>query len=133
MAQDNFDENIKDKLENRTIKPTEKAWNKLSEQLDTLGRKKPNTTLWWFGIAASIVGVLFFILGNDENDLENTTPIIVDTQEKIKTNDSNEALPVIENQLEQGEIESDQVVVNIKKQALPDKKESKRLAKQHLV
>ncbi|HMC00826.1 MAG TPA: hypothetical protein VKN14_07310, partial [Flavobacteriaceae bacterium] len=47
--------------------------------------------------------------------------------------DSNEALPVIENQLEQGEIESDQVVVNIKKQALPDKKESKRLAKQHLV
>jgi hypothetical protein len=123
MAPDNFDNNIKNKLENRTIKPTEGAWIKLSEQLDTLDKKKPNTTLW-FGIAASIVGVLFFILSNDENAIENTTPIIVDTQEKVKTNDSNEAIPSIENQLEQIELESNQVIVNTKEQAIPETKQA---------
>ena len=58
MAPVNFDDNIKKKLEERSIKPSDEAWNKLASKLDE-NDKKPNIRIfWWVGIAATLVGVL---------------------------------------------------------------------------
>lgn len=133
MAPDNFDNNIKNKLENRTIIPSDKAWSKLSEQLDTLDRKKSNNMVWWLGIAASIVGVLFFILGNNENSLENTTPIVVDTEHETKIENSDEELPIIKNNDVLLDIEKSQPLVSTKNQATPKIKESKNQPQQNTI
>jgi molecular chaperone DnaK (HSP70) len=125
MAADNFDNNIKNKLENRTIKPTEEAWNKLSEQLDIIDRNKSNTKIWWLGIAASIVGVLFFFLRNTENSLENNTPIVVETQQEVKTKNTDDASPSIDKNNVVKELEKSQPVVSTKSEKTPEIKETK--------
>lgn len=71
MAPIKFEENIKDKLEKRTIEPSDNTWSKLSEKLDAHEGKSNNKFIWWIGIAASLVGVflittLFFKTGEGE-------------------------------------------------------------------
>ena len=61
MAPIKFEENIKDKLENRRLQPSANAWDKLSNQLETNEKKNNKNTYWWYGVAASIVGVLFIV------------------------------------------------------------------------
>ncbi|MDG1728478.1 MAG: hypothetical protein P8K68_05155 [Algibacter sp.] len=88
MAPIKFEEKIKNKLDKRTIKPSADAWNNLSERLDAQD-KKSNKPYWWFGIAASVIGVLFVISQFLNNDLEvYDTPIIVETPEIIKNNEN---------------------------------------------
>jgi len=75
-----FEENIKSKLEKRTIKPSENAWNKLSANLDAQEDSSKNPVSWWLGIAATLVGVflvstLFIKTGDDKTVL----PTLVET------------------------------------------------------
>ena len=49
-----FEENIKKELENRTISTSRGAWDKLSNRLDDSQSSKKKS-LWWIGIAASVV------------------------------------------------------------------------------
>ena len=65
MAPIKFEENIKDKLETRTLSPSENAWSKLSERLDTEDRASKKQVFWWLSIAAGLllmvaVSVQFF-------------------------------------------------------------------------
>lgn len=84
MAPINFENNIKDKLDKRTIKPSENAWSKLSERLDNED-KNNKKAYWWFGIAASIIGVLLIVSQFLNNAIKvNDTPILVDTPKVIK-------------------------------------------------
>ncbi|MBT8394492.1 MAG: hypothetical protein KJN66_06530 [Bacteroidia bacterium] len=62
MAPVKYEENIKDKLEKRTIEPSENAWNKLSQKLDAQDESSNKSIVWWLGIAASLIGV-FLISG----------------------------------------------------------------------
>ena len=57
MAPIKFENDFKEKLNNRTIAPSKDAWDKLSKQLDAESTSK-NNTYWWVGIAASVIGVL---------------------------------------------------------------------------
>ena len=80
MAPIKFEENIKDKLEKRTIEPSENGWDKLSERLDAQEESSKNPVAWWLGLAASLVGVflvstLFFETGEDKTVL----PTLVDS------------------------------------------------------
>ena len=59
MAPIKFEEQIKDKLEQRTVTPSIEAWSKLSEQLDADDKRSKKTSFWWFGIAASIAALVF--------------------------------------------------------------------------
>ncbi|MFH4964464.1 hypothetical protein V8G69_05615 [Gaetbulibacter sp. M235] len=79
MASTNFDERIKNKLEKRIIQPSEDAWNRLENKLDSTKQSKTKPFLF-IGLAASIVGVLLVVsqLFN-ETKTENNTPIIVVT------------------------------------------------------
>lgn len=78
MAPNKFEESIKNKLEKRTIQPSKDAWAKLENRLDSSDKKRKNKTIFWIGLAASIVGILlvasqFF----NEVPLESSTPILV--------------------------------------------------------
>lgn len=84
MAPIKFEDNIKDKLENRRLNPSTDAWDKLSERLDNQEKKKNNKPVWWLGIAASVIGVLF-VVSQFINKVEDVIePVIVDTPEKIE-------------------------------------------------
>ena len=58
MAPIKFEEQLKEKLGQRSIQPSSDAWNKLSERLDNVEEKQNNKGFWWLGIAATLVGVL---------------------------------------------------------------------------
>ncbi len=79
MAPIKFEENIKDKLDKRTLKPSSNAWDRLSERLDDKGAKKKNRPLLWVGLAASVVGVLLIIsqFFNNETGINDVPKIVV--------------------------------------------------------
>lgn len=61
MAPIKFEEDIKDKLDKRTLQPSNNAWGKLSERLDDQRKKKNNKPILWLGLAASVVGILLVV------------------------------------------------------------------------
>ncbi len=89
MAPIKFEENIKEKLDKRTIKPSADAWDRLSKRLESREEKRSNKTFWWLGIAASIIGVL--LVGSQffkSKPIEQITPKIVITPEVVKQDDN---------------------------------------------
>lgn len=75
MARHNFEKQIKEKLEERTMTPSADAWNKLSERLDANQNKSNNKMYLWFGIAASFIGILFLVTIFSKT--EESVPVIV--------------------------------------------------------
>lgn len=81
MAPIKYEEQMKEKLEKRSLQPSPESWANLSNRLDREQKNKNKSMFWWFGIAASIVGAaLVTILFFNNKPLENGTNIIVDTQ-----------------------------------------------------
>lgn len=90
MAPIKFEENLKEKLEQRTINPSAKSWEMLAERLEAKEEKKGNTKKFWFAIAASVVGILFMYKLYFMPATEHTTgEHVVDVEHKIKTNTNN--------------------------------------------
>ncbi len=99
MAPMKYEEQLKDKLEQRTIQPSSNTWQNLSDKLDANESKKNSKGFWYLGIAASIVGVLLIttIINNGNTDtiepiIVNTNktdsePININTKDKIVTKD----------------------------------------------
>ena len=58
MAPIKFEDNLKGKLEKRTIQPSSDAWNKLEKRLVTNPGRKSSNRFWILGLAASIIGIL---------------------------------------------------------------------------
>lgn len=79
MAPIKFEEDIKDKLDKRTLQPSNNAWSKLSERLGNQGKKRNNKPVLWVGLAASIVGILLITsqLFNNEAVVDNVPKIVV--------------------------------------------------------
>ncbi len=93
MAPIKFEENIKEKLDKRTIKPSTDAWTKLSKRLDNREEKRGKKAFWWLGIAASIIGVL--LVGSQffkSSSLEPITPKIVVTPEVVKQDETDKII-----------------------------------------
>jgi len=65
-----FENKLRDKLEERQLRPSEDAWNRLSKQLDDHRFKSKNKGYWWLGIAASLILMLVILLD------ETKTPVI---------------------------------------------------------
>lgn len=81
MAPIKFEENMKEKLEKRTLEPSSDAWDKLSEKLEVDTKKPFNRTILWLGIAASLVGILF--MGNmlfTASETNTSKPVLGDTE-----------------------------------------------------
>jgi len=139
MASNNFDQNIKSKLKNRTIKPSDSAWNRLSNKLDAQENQKSYKAYWRIGIAASIVGILFFTIRNFEtNSVENNTPIIVDSQTNEKNDNQNSAEvktpeiinPVIDKKVAIEESGKQQHIADVKKETIIQPKQNKASIKE---
>ncbi len=91
MEQDNFNKNIQEKFNFRTIEPSETAWNKLDAMLTLAEEKKQPKIFFWLSIAATFllftgVGYVFF-QQNEETKLMPATEEIVTskTNSEIET------------------------------------------------
>lgn len=84
MAPIKFEEDIKDKLEQRVIKPSPDAWSRLSERLDAEPKKGNRPSFWWIGIAASFVGlmIVFSFIFSDASEQNDIAPVIVNEEQK---------------------------------------------------
>lgn len=92
MAPIKFEEQLKDKLEKRTLSPSSESWAKLSSRLDEDDKNSKNPVFWWLGIAAGIiimiaVSIQFFKTG----DAIKVMPQLVEEPvETIKIKDKNQ-------------------------------------------
>ena len=60
MAPIKFEENIREKLQERELQPSKDAWNKLAATLENEPDKKTNRMMW-IGVAASLGGILLVV------------------------------------------------------------------------
>lgn len=97
MAPLKFEDNIKDKLEQRTIQPSDAIWERLDEKLDAKNGEKKVKKYWWIGIAASIVGILmittFFM--NSSNELRPSNIQLVEVSNEKKYMKQSEDIDVV--------------------------------------
>ena len=90
MELNKFDNTIKEMLEGRKLQPANGAWAKLSERLDHEEKNHNKKTMWWLGIAASLVGVLFVVF--QFFNTEEVKPIIVDAPTLIEKNNNTQVV-----------------------------------------
>lgn len=84
MEPNNWEKEIKKKLNNRTIQPTDAAWDRLDAMLSVTEKKKVKPTRIWMYAAAGFVGILltaslfFKVAQNPE-----TVPVVNDNVDGI--------------------------------------------------
>ena len=79
-----WEDNIKETLEKRTIKPSDTSWNALADRLGKTDKKKGKVMYLWMGVAASVVAIIFTItLFFNNNSTEIQKPVLVDREEKV--------------------------------------------------
>ena len=83
MAPNKFEDNIKDKLENRRLQTSPEAWSHLSDRLEHQEKGQKGFPFWLLGVAASIIGVLLVVTQFLMSDIKETPPEIVGTPEVI--------------------------------------------------
>ena len=96
MGRHRFEDQIKEKLGSREIKPTEGSWNKLRQRLDA-EEKTSKPIFWWLGIAASLAGGLL-IAGLVFGPANVETPI-ADVPSKNIMEEKTDTLPGVENNI----------------------------------
>ncbi len=91
MAPIKFEENIKDKLEQRVLTPSPKSWSDLAGRLDKEQQKSKKPVFWWFGIAASVAAIVFISLLYINNDPSGSMelPEIVNEEVDVKPLEEN--------------------------------------------
>ncbi|WP_264536357.1 hypothetical protein [Flavobacterium sp. N1736] len=80
MEPNNFEKDFRDKLNQRKIEPSDKAWDRLDAMLSVAENKKPKKDRKWLSIAASIVGFLLvgtFFFNQKKNPVETPKKKVV--------------------------------------------------------
>lgn len=89
MAPYNLENNIREKLENRELKPSPDAWKKLESQLKETQPKKKSWS--WYYLAASLVGVLIattvFLNRNEPNFKKQIVTETIQENHPFENND----------------------------------------------
>ena len=102
MAPNKFENHLKETFDKRTLKPSADAWNRLSERLEATPKKKNNSSYWWLGLAASLIGVLLvttFFIKKENVELNNPVEIVntpKSTEKKPENNTNQEATKIAE-------------------------------------
>ena len=109
MEQDNFNKNIQEKFNFRTIEPSETAWNKLDAMLTLAAEKKQPNRFFWLSIASSFllfsgVGYVFF----QQNKQSRLTP----TTEEIVTSKTNSETETHKQNTEESSVSSEKELAN---------------------
>ena len=89
-----FEEQMKDKLDQRKILPSEKAWQTIASQIDTGKSSNRGKSVFYYAIAAGFVGVvlasfIFIISGNNSADSMNK---VVDTENLESSNENKQII-----------------------------------------
>ncbi|MDW5287477.1 hypothetical protein [Formosa sp. PL04] len=84
MASNNFENKIKNSLEERRLQPSPASWDKLQSQLETPQKKRNSKRYWVMAIAASFIGILLFSTLFFNTDTTPDLPI-VDTEPATDT------------------------------------------------
>lgn len=98
MAPIKFEENIKEKLERREIKPSSSAWNELSRKLNEDEQESSKRPFWWLGIAASFIGlfIISIVMINNTSTSTDMTPVLVEDEKKHMNNGFHEEQPILD-------------------------------------
>jgi len=95
MAPSNWEQDFKEKLHNRQLQPSQDAWHKLQNRIDTEEKRSTKNLFWKWSIAASIASILivsvFVFTKNDapENTLVTTPKTEVKTDKDVIDNQKN--------------------------------------------
>ena len=81
MAPIKLEDNMKERLEERTIEPTMAAWDRISSKLDAEQGVKKSKRVLWMSIAASFVGGALVALFLFQNMNTDTAPVLVEANE----------------------------------------------------
>ena len=115
MAPIKFEDNLKEKLEQRRLQPSASSWETLHNRLDNNRVKKINKTFLWLGIAASFIGILIvasmFFNNETSNKVEQSIVDIEDT--KIPNENDSNSLNDIEQKFIFEEIQVENPLINI--------------------
>ena len=113
MAPIKFEEQLKDRLEKRTLSPSADGWSKLSERLDADEKNSKNPLFWWLSIAAGlIIMIAIAVQGFNKSDMEEVLPQVVEEQveeEQLENENINNTKSIklaIENESTEDEKES---------------------------
>ncbi|WP_138432996.1 hypothetical protein [Winogradskyella algicola] len=88
MAPIKFEEQLKDKLEERSLQPSAESWTKLSERLDAEEKKSRFPWFWWMGIAAAVIITLTVVMQTlGPKNTEQSLPKVV--EQDVKDNSNN--------------------------------------------
>lgn len=81
MAPIKFEEQLKSKLEKRSLSPSTAGWSKLSERLDADKKKSKLPVFWWLSIAAAMVVMLAVSVQYfNTNNTEEVLPQLVNEE-----------------------------------------------------
>ena len=107
MQSNKFDNQIREKLNARTIAPSAKSWDRLDAMLSVQEEKKPRKGFLWLYVAASFFvffGLGVFLFNSDENvEINTQNPVLVAVDKTIDSVEKNKAEEIL--------IESQQPVV----------------------
>jgi len=91
MEPNNFENDFREKLNQRTIEPSNKAWDRLDAMLSVAENKKPKKSNKWLYIAASIFG--FLLIGTiyfnrfETVGIKRGVPIVLEQKADVDTLD----------------------------------------------
>jgi hypothetical protein len=83
MEPNNFEKDFREKLNQRKIEPSDKAWDRLDAMLSITEEKKPKKNRKWLYIAASFVGILLvgsFFFNQNKNTIETPKAVVVEKE-----------------------------------------------------
>lgn len=116
MKSDKLEKQFREKLQNRTIEPSDKAWDRLDAMLSVSEKKKKPIRKWWF-VAASLL--ILFSVGKFLFKAEKFSPTIhnevVIDKPIVETESENESIVTIETPIEINPKNIEEKVVATKK------------------
>ena len=86
MEPNKFEKDLKTKLDNREIQPSEQAWDKLEAMLTM--QERPKKKFPWFLIAASLIGIVFLMTILFKSNVLSTNEIEIQNKNSVVTNDT---------------------------------------------
>jgi len=103
MEPNNFEKDFREKLNQRTIEPSNKGWDRLDAMLSIAEEKQPKKNYKWLYIAASIVGFLLvgtFFFNQEKDSVETPKNNVV-----IEVTKKDSAVKPTINRMESGKTE----------------------------
>lgn len=125
MAPIKFEDHLREKLQERELQPSSKAWDKLTDALGEEPREQ-SKKLWFYGVAASllialIAGRLFF----GSSEAIEGTPELVEESPVEQIEDLEESIQILEPETEQ--VQGTPVLAEIEEASLDRIQEKKDL------